>query len=129
MGFHDNVRFDKAFPEYSIAEGATFTTRNLRADEGEFAVTAEGTLVEHLYRYEIASKFNISIVRLPLGKRVHVGDKVLDYHGDLLLSDTNSDGPDRELVARFTHGRLEWVRPLNGYPAESRDLLLEQGAR
>ena len=50
------------------------------------------------------------------------------YHGDLLLSGESNEG-DCHLVARFTHGRLEWVRPAGDYPQANYELLREQGAR
>jgi hypothetical protein len=65
----------------------------------------------------------------PLLKRAPKGERVIDYHGDILLYHYQADKSWLELVARFTHGRLEWLRSLADYPEENRVLLMEQGTR
>lgn len=39
----------------------------------------------------------------------------IDFHGDLLLVSTKEAGAVK-CVARFSHGRLEWIRPYGEYP-------------
>ena len=42
------------------------------------------------------------------------GNVDTDFHGDIrLISD---DGKHEEYVARFTHGTLEWIRPMADVP-------------
>ena len=53
---------------------------------------------------------------------------MIDYHGDILFT-MRPTNRSSEFVARFTHGRLEWIRPLEHYPEANRRLLMEQGAR
>jgi hypothetical protein len=41
-----------------------------------------------------------------------------EFHGDIrLISD---DREHRQFVARFTHGTLEWIRPIEEVPRSSR---------
>jgi hypothetical protein len=128
MGFHDNVRLEKAYPEYSLAAGAVFQTKNLYQSSGDFIITEDGKLVQRLYRYEDDPDRRHPDLGSPLPKRVDLGEKVIDYHGDLLL--WHSDADSRlQLVVRFAHGRLEWIRPFSDYPEDNRVLILEQGAR
>ena len=64
-----------------------------------------------------------------MSKRIHVGDKLVLYHGDILLYHYTVGTGLAEFVARFTHGELEWLRPIEDYPENNRMLLVEQGAR
>lgn len=118
MGFYDNVTVERASGEHGIAVGTVFQTKSLYAGGGDFTITSEGVLVEHVHRRTAGSQ-----------TVVHVEDRVIEYHGDILLM--GQDDADRVLhfVIRFTHGRLEWIRPLSAYPQHNRVFLLEQGAR
>jgi len=124
MGFCDDLTMEKADPQYGISAGAVFQTKSLYAGGGHFMITADGRLVEHRYRYEPAVE-----PKFPLAKRVHIGDREIEFHGDILLYGAAADERFRELVVRFTHGRVEWIRPLDQYPEANRTLLIEQGAR
>ena len=90
---------------------------------------AEGQLIEHRYRYEPDPADLHPVTKFPLAKRVHAGDRVIEYHGDIHLHGSAADERFNELVVRFTHGRVEWIRPLDEYPEANRALLIEQGAR
>jgi hypothetical protein len=122
MGFYDKVRLDIAYPEYGVAKGMVFDSRSLHADDAEFTITANGMLIEHLVRYE-----DNPAVLFP--KAVPDGERIVAYHGDIWLYSSDASSTYPEFVARFTHGRLEWIRPAEKYPEENRALLLEQGAR
>jgi hypothetical protein len=51
--------------------------------------------------------------------RSHVADKPIAYHGDICLYRTNQSGDlQGAMVARFTDGKLVWLRPLADYPEE-----------
>lgn len=129
MGFFDTVKIATAHEECGVPQGKVFQTKSLHAACGEFTVTADGKLIEHLYRYDNDMECNEPSTLFPRSKRVPMGDKAIDYHGDLLLRARGADGCDKDVVARFTRGQLEWIRPLSDYPEENRVLLLEQGAR
>jgi hypothetical protein len=129
MGFADNVVLEQASQEYGLKAGTTFQTKSLYAGGGEFTITSDGKLVEHRYRYEDDPTSRHSVGHWGRSKRVHVGDTVIDYHGDILLHGVQPDYSPKEFVARFTHGRVEWIRPAEEYPEENRRLLVEQGTR
>jgi hypothetical protein len=48
--------------------------------------------------------------RLPLRKSTRLEDLDTEFHGDFEFYDS-IDGKMYEYVARFTHGKLEWIRP------------------
>jgi hypothetical protein len=123
MGIYDSIVLVQGCHEHDRKPGAVLETKSLYAGGGEFIITAAGELIEHCYRLEMVSGANRSKAQ-PQYKRVSLGDRVIDYHGDLLLH-----YGDRTFVVRFTHGRLEWFRPAHEYPEASRAILLEQGAR
>ena len=129
MGFYDYVTVRVADPQSGIEAGAKFQTKNLYNYDGEFTITPAGQLVEHVYRLEERPNAMATLVNTQFRHRVHVEDKVLAFHGDLLMHCSAGDGSSRELVARFTHGQLEWIRDSSQYPKDSLELLLEQGAR
>lgn len=129
MGFSDSVTIEQEYAEYGIGKGERFQTKSLYAGMGEFTITEGGNLVEHLYRIEDDPDSRNPITGWPRGKRVDMGRKVIEYHGDILLHRMEPDRQPQEIVVRFTHGRLEWLRPLSEYPEVNRGLLVEQGAR
>lgn len=129
MGFCDDVTMERAYPEYGVEHGDTFQTKSLYAGGGKFTITVTGDLIEHRYRYEQdPSRALPGFTHLPL-KPVHIGDRAISYHGDILLWPNKAMELDDQLVARFTHGTLEWLKSVRDYPEENKVLLLEQGAR
>jgi hypothetical protein len=128
MGFCDNITRDQEYAKYGVARGRSFQTKSLYAGGGEFTIPADGSLVEHRYRFENDRQRPESASLYSPGRRVHVKDTVIAYHGDILLYGARKE-ETLELVARFTNGRLEWIRRLEDYPEANRALLIEQGAR
>jgi hypothetical protein len=124
MGFCDYLSFEKEYPEHGISKKTLCQTKSLYAGGAEFTITTDGKLVEHLYRYEDDPGRVHPVTRMPRWKRIAIGQKEIAYHGDIFI---HCDGP--ELIARFTHGRLEWIRSVDEYPEENRALLREQGSR
>ncbi len=124
MGFCDYLTVEQ---ECGAFRGGRCCTKNLCQTSGEYTITRDGKLVEQLYRYEDDPERVHPLTGAPLLKRVPIGERVIEYHGDILLY--TADDPALELVARFTHGRLEWLCPLEDYPEVNRKLLVEQGAR
>jgi hypothetical protein len=129
MGFCDYVTVDREDMDRAIISGSRWQTKSLYASGAEFTITTSGKLVEHLYRYDEDPEDIHGITRLPLRKRIPAGEKVIDYHGDILLYRSLPDDALHNVVARFTNGKLEWIRSLEDYPEENRCLLVEQGAR
>src|ERR1700733_14246386 len=103
MGFCDYIKLEIASPENGVKEGTMFQSKSLYAGGGEFTITAEGKLVEHRYRHEDDPAIPHSNRCWLRGKRIHVGDRVIEYHGDILLHGSMPDGASKQLVARFTH--------------------------
>ena len=52
MGFCDNITRDQEYAKYGVARGRSFQTKSLYAGGGEFTIPADGSLVEHRYRFE-----------------------------------------------------------------------------
>jgi hypothetical protein len=46
----------------------------------------------------------------------------MQFHGDILLIGDN--GSSSEYIARFTHGTLEWIRPLDTFSETERSLVV-----
>ena len=116
MGIFDDLTMERAYPEYGVEAGDRFQTKSLYAGGGRFTITASGELIEHCYRYEQdPSRALPGFTHLPL-KAVYIGDRAIGYHGDILLWPYKATKLDDELVARFTHGTLEWVKPIGDYP-------------
>lgn len=122
MGVSDDVTLEAGDKENAIAPGTSFDTKSLYANRASFTITRDGQLVEHLFRYHWKNDHGLS--DNPPFQRIPMGTRIIAYHGDILLY-----GASRRFVARFTNGRLEWIRPLDDYPEENRVLLIEQGAR
>ena len=125
MGFCDYVTVEK---ECGTFRGGRCQTKTLCQTGGEYTISRDGRLLEQLFRVADDPE-RASFQRLPLSRRIPAGERVIDYHGDILLCSDGDSGAVLELVARFTHGRLEWLRPLEDYPEANRSLLVEQGVR
>jgi hypothetical protein len=76
-----------------------------------FTITDQGRLIHHQCRLEEAGQHEIRPgVVFSRYRSAAVADVDMEYHGDMLLSGT-VDGKLAELVVRFTHGEVEWIRP------------------
>jgi hypothetical protein len=64
-----------------------------------------------------------------LSKAIHIGDEVIEYHGDILLRSEELGPGNQDFVARFTHGTLERLIPLSEYSENQLMLVLSQGER
>lgn len=106
MGLFDEVWFEKDLPDFP-SQCRRFQTKSLHCDMERYTVTKAGRL--HLTRS--GCFWNTEAVAPEGGVDVY-------FHGDLrLVSET---GPIEEYVARFTHGTLEWIRPLADIPEFTR---------
>jgi hypothetical protein len=129
MGFCDIVMLDKEYPQYGIARGTVFLSKSLYANEAHFTISADGKLIENLCRYALDTEMQHRLGHPPVYRRFPAGDQIVEYHGDILLYGPARGKDSAELVARFTHGRLEWIRSLDEYPEINYKFLLEQEAR
>lgn len=130
MGLFDTIRLERAYPEYDIPASLECQSKSLYASACKFTITADGKLVEHLFRYEPDPENTHPILSKMPTKAISIGEKVIDFHGDIsLVYQHDSDDCVRELVARFTHGQLEWLRRVEEYPEDNRALLTGCAAR
>jgi hypothetical protein len=98
MGLYDEIRWDAALPEGHPPDSRLFQTKSLDPCMDHYVVTPEGRLLLAGNGFEDGAD-------LP-DTEISQGIDV-EFHGDLRLS-----SGDREYLARFTHGTLEWIRPL-----------------
>jgi hypothetical protein len=73
-----------------------------------FTITRGGRLIHHSARYvPEANPPNASLRLVPVDQQ----DIDMNFHGDILIS-RDTDEELQDYVVRFTHGQLEWIRPL-----------------
>lgn len=100
MGLFDTVHCEYPLP-VAAHQGLEFQTKDLERVLGTYTITADGLLMRHPWRG--AGPGLDRDIEWPL-------------HGDVrIYSSLRSPASDREwveYVVRFTHGRVEWVRPL-----------------
>lgn len=89
MGVFDTIRIDFEIPEVGIQPGDEFQTKSLWNVLARMAISSSGRLTE---------------------MEGSVGCRELDFHGNILLYRLKDVSP-LYVVARFTHGHLEWIRP------------------
>jgi len=100
MGLFDTIycEYPLPNPEYQALD---FQTKNLDCGMDTYTITRDGRLIR----------------RARKGVRGQVGEIECPLHGDIRIytSLRNEDSPENrtwvEYVVRFTHGRVEWIRP------------------
>jgi hypothetical protein len=112
MGMFDDIRCEAALPDDRFPPGHWFQTKSLNCSRDRFTITREGRLIFHKHRYESGPDWEVLPgVMIPGGEAVHVADIDMDYHGDINFCDALPDLTVVDYVARFTNGKLEWIRP------------------
>ena len=109
MGLFDDVYCEADLPAGHPELERSFQTKSLGSCLDQFRITKEGRLILHSVRYESSEEEGRG---LPLMKPIPTGDVDTEFHGDILLVARIEDRLV-EYVARFTHGALEWIRPLS----------------
>jgi len=112
MGLFDEVYCEADLPAGHPGTGRDFQTKSLGSCLDNFTITKEGRLILHAVRYEDCTDPGR---RMPMMTAVPLGDVDTEFHGDIQLYGTVEDSLV-EYVARFTHGSLEWIRPLAELP-------------
>jgi len=99
MGLFDTVRCEVPLPD-SRHQDLEFQTKNLDRALLHYTIRRDGTLVRHAGK----GGFGIGPER----------DVEWPIHGDISIytSDRSAESEWIEYVVRFTHGRVEWIRPL-----------------
>jgi hypothetical protein len=109
MGLFDDVYCEADLPPDHPESERSFQTKSLGSCLDRFTITKGGRLILHSVRYESSGERGGG---LPLMKSVPTGDVDTEFHGDMELVARVEDRLV-EYVARFTHGTLEWIRPLS----------------
>jgi len=99
MGMYDQIRWDAALPEGHAPDDRIFQTKSLDPCLEHYLVTREGRLLLVGNGWE-----DEDLALAHDWKGIDV-----DFHGDMRLVSIKGY---REYLARFTHGTLEWIRPL-----------------
>jgi len=108
MGLFDDVKCEYPLPDREH-QGREFQTKDLDCLMDHYTITREGRLIRHA--------------------RTRRGGPSRDIewpiHGDIRIYDFDRERDEAiEYIARFTHGRVEWIRrPGAGKPAAPEELL------
>ena len=124
MGMFDYLRCEMPMPDGRSVPEVEFQTKSLWCGMDRFTITAAGRLIYHRHRYEAGKAED---ERVGFGRPVWVGDFDMDYHGDLRIGGTTSDGIELDCGVRFTHGTVEWIGPFDALPEIHRIWLVERG--
>ena len=100
MGLYDEIRWEAALPKGHPPDSRLFQTKSLDPCLDHYVVTPEGRLL--LVGNGFEDDADLADAGISQGIDV-------EFHGDMRL--LSSEG-HQEYLARFTHGTLEWIRPL-----------------
>lgn len=130
MGMYDELRCEYPLPD-GIVQDKWFQTKSFDCALDRYTITRDGRLILHQVRYEAVPEEERPYYGTPkwetmpfarmIGslRSIPVGDIELPFHGDVIFYTSMGDGPDRERFeyrARFTEGRLQWLkREKEGY--------------
>jgi hypothetical protein len=95
VGMFDTLRFEYPLPD-SRHQDLDFQTKDLECLLDNFTITRDGRLIRNVWR---AGEGFTSGTEWP-------------FHGDIRFYTSAEDKTWIEYVARFTHGHVEWIQPL-----------------
>lgn len=101
MGMFDEIRWDAALAVGQANDDRIFQTKSLERCWDHYVVSPEGRLLLVGNGWEDEEDLSEAT---DISRAIDV-----DFHGDLRLLSVKSH---RHYLARFTHGALEWVRPV-----------------
>ena len=122
----DELKCDYPLPD-AVVQEATFQTKSLECIMDSYTITQDGRLVLHRVRYEMVPEEARPFYGTPewegsgllqlIGslKAVPMGDEEVPYHGDVTFYTSTgtweaADYEWFEYQARFTEGRLQWIK-------------------
>ena len=114
MGMFDHVTCELPMPDGREVVKDSFQTKSLWCCMDLFTITAEGRLIFHKRLYSTSS--------LP----EHVADIDTEYHGDIEIHGGTPEGAFVRYAVRFSHGKAEWIRPLESLTELHRFWLMER---
>jgi hypothetical protein len=105
MGLFDTVRCEYPLPDPRHQE-LEFQTKSLESLLDYYTITRDCRLVRQARSWDTTPSAEIE----------------WPFHGDMLLYDRDPDKEEGliEYLVRFTHGRVEWIRPLGEVEATPR---------
>lgn len=106
MGLYDEIRWEAPLPEGHPADDRIFQTKSLHPCLEHFLVTAEGRLLLVGSGWQDEDLERAQSLRL---ESLRLQGVDVEFHGDMRLVSVKGH---REYLARFTHGTLDWVKPL-----------------
>jgi len=115
MGMFDHITCELPMPDGREVVKDSFQTKSLWCCMDLFTITAAGRMIYHTRHY--------STSRMP----VDVEDVDMEYHGDVQIHGQASDGKFVRYAVRFTHGAVEWIRPLDSLSDLHQRWLLDRG--
>ena len=122
MGLFDDVYCEADLPPGHPESERSFQTKSLGNCLDRFTITKEGRLILHSVRYESSGEQSEGLRSLRM-TAIPTGDVDTEFHGDMELYTSVGDR-FVEYVARFTHGTLEWIRPLSELSEIQKKLLM-----
>ena len=102
MGCFDIIRCQAKIPGAELLGDREFQTTDLGRRMDRFTISEDGRLIHHRTHRAFGQPVRQHIAELNV---------VVPLHRDITLSGETSDGKYDWFVARFTDGRLEWIRP------------------
>ncbi len=115
MGMFDDVHLEYEAPDLPGIP-RDFQTKSLDPSMTEYIISKEGRLLRKPW-----GKF-----RSPFDPKPEVPEEPepleppldMEFHGDIRIyaSDGKPGGDFKEYIVRFTHGTLEWIRPIAEVP-------------
>jgi hypothetical protein len=126
MGMFDVVECEFPLPEFTLQE-KTFQTKSLDCVMNRYTITRDGRLILHKVRYELVPEEEREYYGTPewdespliricgMLKSIPVGDVEIPYHGDITFYTSTGSRKEGNLEwyeyqARFTDGRVQWIR-------------------
>jgi len=120
MGMFDAIVFEGDLPDGMQPSDGGFETRSLFRVMETFTITKEGRLIHHVRRY-------VKDVLYPGGFNERAPlvtlDIDLEFHGDIVVTGFRGNSY-ADYVLRFTHGLLEWAKPLRDLSEEQQNIAI-----
>lgn len=114
----DTVVFEGDLPDGMKPSDGGFETKSLFRMMDRFTITKDCRLIHHARRY---GKDAGCPDGFPRRAPLVALDIDMEFHGDIVLTGFQPKGYS-EHVLRFTHGTLEWVRPIGSLSEEQRNI-------
>jgi hypothetical protein len=115
MGLFDSIHCHAKLPGAELLGQGEFQTKDLGRRMDSFTITEDGLLIHHRkYRAQFQ----------PIRQHCEELDAIVPLHRDITFFGETYDGKVDWFVARFTDGRLEWIRLRESLSEDHREYLL-----